>query len=95
MTITESSDGPGSPPPYRESEVPGVSLAGPGQKAAIKAAAHQEVLSLHAVDVGVEPTSGGHLGGFRLSREHKRLAWALEKHNITDKMRHILNMSQR
>ena len=49
-----------SPPAYREREVPGVSLARPGQEAAIQASAHQEVFGLHAVDVGVEPTSGGH-----------------------------------
>lgn len=87
--------GPGLPPSDRESEVPGVSLARPGQKASIEAAAHQKVLSLHAVDIGVEPSSGGHISGFKLSREHKRLAWLLEKQNIIDKMHHKLNMSKR
>ena len=63
----------GLPPADRESEVPGVSLARSGQETAIQASAHQEVFSLHAVDVGMEPTSGGHFAGFTLSREHARL----------------------
>ena len=63
-------EGPGLPPSDRESEVPGVSLARPGQKTAIQASAHQEVFGLHAVDVGMEPTSGGHFTGLACCQEN-------------------------
>ena len=48
------------PAAHGEGEVARVALGGPRQEAALVAALLQQRLGLDAVDVGVEPTSGGH-----------------------------------